>query len=295
MLDILKRGFGSYEDSLINHERRQTILMAAGAMFGAGSSMAHAASDADRLISQPMVFLDPVEKLEAEFRLFRDLKPEADVLLWYCWNVFIVAENRAVVPLARQEGIEFSHHRLIGPHLYRVHGHNLSYPRDLTTGTFIDTIKNPITEKEVAFPPTVLTSDPGMFYSPEGKRPLDRKGASFTPSYNFFRVEGDVVKAEQIRVPPDNWVTPFIEASHSWSRLKDFKNRRLLRLPMETAGGFVFPFPKWLEMGDVKGHMFGLWSGRKLDGVHQLPIEFYTRATSQHPELLKVDLSAFDK
>ena len=57
----------------------------------------------------------------------------------------------------------------------------------------------------------------------------------------------------------------------------------------------MFPFPKWLEMGDVKGHMFGLWSGRKLDGVHQLPIEFYTRATSQHPELLKVDLSAFDK
>jgi len=264
-------------------------------MLGGSSSIAQAAENAGRLISEPIAFFDPIEKLKAEFRLFRDLRAEADVLLWYCWNVFIVAENRAVVPLARQEGIEFSHHRLIGPHLYRVHGHNLSYPRDLNTGAFIDKIVNPITGKEVRIPPTVLTSDPGMLYSPEGKRPLDRTNASFTPTRNFFRDEGDVVKVEQIRVPPDNWVTPFIETSHSWTPSKDFKNPQILRLPMETAGGFVFPFPKWLEMGDVKGHMFGLWSGRKIDGAHQLPIEFYTRAMSQHPELLAVDLSAFDR
>lgn len=103
------------------------------------------------------------------------------------------------------------------------------------------------------------------------------------------------MKAEQIRIPPDNWVTRFIETSDSWTPMKDFKNPRILRLPMETAGGFVFPFPKWLEMGDVNGHMFGLWSRRKIDGIHQLPIEFYTQTLSQHPELLAVDLSAFER
>jgi hypothetical protein len=237
---------------------------------------------------------DPVEKLRQEMRIYRDLKDEADVLLWYHWTAFVVAEGRKVAPLLRHEGIEFSHHRKIGENLYRAHGHNLSFPRDLDTNEFIDKLVNPITGKEIAVPPTVLTEDPGMLYSPQGKRPLDRKTNEFTPRFSLFRIEADTVKVEEIRVPPDNWLTPFIESSHNWTSRKDFDDPRITRLPMETTGLYIFPFPRWLEMGDVKGHMAGYWSGRKLDGVHQLPREFYERTKAWRPELLEIDMSKFD-
>ena len=66
-------------------------------------------------------------------------------------------------------------------------------------------------------------------------------------------------------------------------------------LPAGTAGGYIFPWPAWMEMGDRPGHMFATWSGRKLTGIEQLPEHFIKRAEPEHSELLAVDLSIFDK
>jgi hypothetical protein len=295
-LDILFQHLRSEPEPTV--VSRRALLGAAGASAALPLLVPGAAQAAPavggRLESRLLKIDDPVEKLKAEMRVYRDLADDADVLLWYHWTAFIVAEGRTVAPLVRFEGIEFSHHRKVGENLYRAHGHNLSYPRDLTTNEYIERIRNPVTGKDIAIPPTVLLEDPGMLYSPAGKRPLNRKSQEFTPRHSVFRIEGDHVKVEEIRVPPDNWVTPFIESSHNWSPRAAFEDPKVLRLPMETAGLYVFPFPKWLEMGDVKGHMVGFWSGRKLDGAHQLPIDFYTRTENWRPELLKVDLRKFD-
>ena len=301
MLDILKRGLGclDHEGAALPTSRRtlmnSAVLGGAVALVSPLLGAEPAQAQSGRIVSQQFAFENPVDKLKAEFRILRDFKPEADVLMWYFWTVFIVAEGRQVIPFVRYEGIEFSHHKLVAKDVYRAHGHNLSYPRDLNTGVFVERIRNPVTGKDVVIPATVLTEDPGMLFSPAGKRPLDRKGDEFTPTYSLFRIEGDLIKVEEIRVPPDNWLSPFIEASHNWAPKKLFDDKRITRLPSGTSGGFVFPFPKWLEMGDIHGHMVGLWSGRKLDGVHQLPEEFYQRTEAQHPALLKVDLRAFAK
>ena len=63
---------------------------------------------------------------------------------------------------------------------------------------------------------------------------------------------------------------------------------------MGTSGGYVYPYPRWLEMGDTRGHMFGVWSGKKLDGPEQLPREYLQRAEAEYPELLEVDLAPFE-
>ncbi|MDX2225202.1 MAG: hypothetical protein SFV21_20765 [Rhodospirillaceae bacterium] len=276
-----------------------TLALTAPAMPAIAATSTFAADGfappAGQVEVRPIVFADPVEKLKAEFRIFRDLADEADVLLWYFFTVFIVAEGRKVAPFVRYEGIEFSHHRRIAEHTYRVHGHNMSFPRDLETGAFIDSAVNPITGKTVKVPPTVLTEDPGMIYAPAGKRPLDRKEATFTPTQNQFRIEDSIVKVEQIRVPPDTWPTPFIETSHNWTPRALFEDASVKRLPMGTSGGYISPFPRWLEMGDTKGHTFAIWSGKKLDGAHQLPAEYTARAKADYPDLLRVDLSKFDK
>ncbi len=147
----------------------------------------------------------------------------------------------------------------------------------------------------MSVPPTVLTEDPGMLYSPLGKRPLDRESKAFTPTSSLFRVEDELVKAEQIRVPPDAWFTPFIETSHNWTPRAMFEDASILRLPMGTSGGYVYPYPRWLEMGDIRGHMFGIWSGKKLDGPEQLPAEYFARAEAEYPELLEVDQTPFSR
>ena len=212
--------------------------------------------------SEFFAFDDPLDKMTAEFRIYRDLADEADVLLWYHFTMFIVAEGRRVEPVVRYEGIEFSHQKRIDAQVNRVHGHNTSYPR--------------------------------MLYSPEGKHPLDREGEEYTPTNTVFRIEDDIVKAEQVRVPPDNWLTPFIETSHNWTSRALFEDPSIARLPMGTSGGYVFPYPRWLEMGGIPGHMFAIWSGKKLDGVHQLPTEYHARIERDNPELLAVDLTPFN-
>ena len=303
MLDIMKRAFGGCGSNTIS---RRTVLAAPFA-GGAAAALAPlqgaaAASHAEttymppsegRVRSEFFAYDDPLEKMTAEFRIFRDLADEADVLLWYHFTMFIVAEGRKVEPVIRYEGIELSHHKRIDTHVFRVHGHNTSYPRHPVTGAFIDRVHNPVTGETVKAEPTILTEDPGMLFGLGGKHPLDREGEGYTPTNTLFRIEDDIVKAEEVRVPPDNWLTPFIETSHNWTSRSMFEDPSIRRLPMGTAGGYVFPFPRWLEMGDIPGHMFAIWSGKKLDGVHQLPAEYHARIARDNPELLAVDLTPF--
>jgi hypothetical protein len=303
MLDIMMRAFNEGGEAP-PFSRRQALaggalpiaaLAATPAMAAVPSLGESFSVPQGRIESHQISFPDNVAKLNAEMRLYRELADEADVLLWYFFTMFVVAEGRTVQPLVRFEGIEFSHHKKVGENLYMAHGHNASYPRDINTGEFITEMINPLTKQKITVPPTILTEDPGMLYGPEGKRPLNRKTSEFTPRYSLFRVEDGLVKAEEIRVPPDGWFTPFIEASHNWTPKALYDDAKIKRLPMGTSGGYVFPYPKWLEMGDIKGHMFAIWSGRKLDGVHQLPKGYFDRASALHPELLKVDLSKFTK
>jgi hypothetical protein len=301
MLDIMKRAFAQGTETMVS--RRQALAGAAfPAALAAPTALAASAPMGDsfsvptgRIESRMLDFPDKVAKLRAEMRLYRELADAADVLLWYHFTMFVVAEGRKVEPLVRWEGIEFSRHQRVDTDLYMAHGHNMSYARDLDTGVFVNEIVNPITRATVKVPPTILTEDPGMLYGPEGKRPLNRKSPEFTPRYSLFRIEDGLVKCEEIRVPPDGWFTPFIETSHNWTPKALFDDPTITRLPMGTSGGYVFPFPKWLEMGEIKGHMFAIWSGRKLDGVHQLPKDYYDRAEAEYPHLLKIDMSKFAK
>ena len=306
MFDILKRALADSPSNAISRRTAMALpaaLPVAGLAAAPSSAFAAATSPAPgifppaegRVESSFFSYDDPIEKMTAEFRIYRDLADEADVLLWYHFTMFIVAEGRKVEPVVRYEGIEFSHHKRIDTHVYRVHGHNTSYPRHPVTGEFVETVLNPVTGKTVKVDPTILTEDPGMLYGPGGKRPLDREGADFTPTSTIFHIEDDVVKAEQIRVPPDNWFTPFIETSHNWTVRALFDDLSITRLPMGTAGGYVFPYPSWVDMGEIPGHMFAIWSGKKLDGVHQLPAEYYDRIERDNPELMAVNLEPFSR
>jgi hypothetical protein len=113
--------------------RRQAIrtLLAAAAVPLVATPVA-ARSPAARWTSEFLAF-DPVENFRQAVRIQRSLEDEAEILHWY--HFIMIAVPRGMTPRAvvRWEGIELSRHRRIGPDRYRVHGHILSFPRDLTT------------------------------------------------------------------------------------------------------------------------------------------------------------------
>jgi hypothetical protein len=246
-----------------------------------------------RIRSEFLNYADPVDHQRQSFRILRNLHDDADVLFWYHFQMYAVIDGKRPEAIVRWEGIEFSHHRKLAPSTYRVSGHNLSFPRDLHTSKWTDSALNPITGETVAVPPLALTEDPGYVYTPQGVIPLDSPEAPPRIRHEQFLIEGDLVKIEQVRQPPASWPATFIETSTNWSSLALFEDDEVIDLPAGTAGGYIFPWPAWMNMGDRKGHMFATWSGRKLQSIDNLPTEFIQRAQSSHSELLQVDMSKF--
>lgn len=239
--------------------------------------------------------LDPVETFRQVMRLQRSLLDADDILHWYHFVMYAVPAEGRTVPVVRWEGIELSRHQRIGELQYRMHGHNLSYPRDLDTGAFIDAVLNPVSGEKVPIAPMRLTQDPGLVRSPAGTITLDRAGAPPRRDYRVLRREGDWVKVDTIRVPPATWPQPFIEGGYEGALAADFDDPRQLWLRTEVSGAYVFPWPAWMQMGDRPGHMLGIWSGHKLRSVAELPDEFRRRAEREDAALLEVDRALFRK
>jgi len=248
-----------------------------------------------RMESRLFYYEDPVEHQQQSFRVLRNTFNDADVLFWYHFTMFAVPATGRPEAVVRWEGIEFSHHRRLADGIYRIHGHNLSFPRDLRSGRWTSSAVNPLTGEEVQVPPMALTGDPGYVYTPAGVIPLDDPEAPPRIRIEQFMVEDDLVKIEQVRLPPASWPATFVETSANWCDRDLFETTDLPSLPAGTAGGYVFPWPDWMRMGDRPGHMFATWHGRKLSAVAELPGEFLRRAEPEHSDLLMVDMSVFEQ
>ena len=166
---------------------------------------------------------------------------------------------------------------------------------DCRTGQWSDAATNPLTGETLKVEAVFLTADPGMLQSPRGTLTLDQQRPQWAPVNVLFRREGEVIKMEEIRTPPESWPTMFVESSCSFVPRREFANPRLTSLLYQTSGFYVFPYPRWMQMGDRPGHMLGAWSGRKLRGSHELPLEFRARAQRERPDLLAARWEAFEK
>ena len=245
--------------------------------------------------SSEFLDLDPVNRFRQAMRLQRSLLDDDTILHWYHFIMVAVAQGMSPRPFIRWEGIELSRHRKLGEDLYRIHGINLSFPRDMDSGEFIDEVRNPVTGKTVRPGIMALTEDPGYFHSPQGSISLDDPGGEFRERYGKIRREGQVVKIDGIRVPPATWPVTFIELGYEATSAALFDDPSQLWLPTDVSGAYVFPWPAWMEMGDAPGHMFAAWSGFKLRSIEQLPPEFLSRARAERPDLLAIGPEPFER
>jgi hypothetical protein len=249
-----------------------------------------------RVASEFLFFEDPDEAFRQYLRLERDLvETQGTAMTWYHWIAFAIIEGRSPFPIMRYEGMEYSYFRRLQGLEYRIHAHNLSYVRELKSGAFADTIPHPITGRPVKAMPTVLLEDPGTLASPKGFRNLRSDGKTWVQPYGMFRTEDNLIKYDSVRTAPPDWPVTHIENSCQWARIADFENPSITSLPVHFAGSYVFPFPKWLGMEGVKGHMLGFFDGRKINGPLDLPREFLARTEREYPELLSPRWGEFDK
>jgi hypothetical protein len=245
--------------------------------------------------SRVLTFADPVDEFRAHFRFERDLRDESTVVSWYHFTVFVVPENARPVPVVRYEGMEFSYFRRVKDLVWRIHAHNVSFPRRLEDGQFATEIRNPVTGATVRPATITLTEDPGVLYGPRGYLPLDSREPQWLPSIRSFRIDGDSVVVDHTRPTPAGWPTQFIETSTAWASRRDFDDPRVTSLPCGTSGFYLSPWSKWLEMGERRGHSVSAWVGRKLGSIDELPHEFRSRVERERPDLLKPRWSEFDR
>jgi len=261
----------------------------------ASSATADAGAQDGPLADGYLQFANADDRFRALFRFERDLRDEGIALSTYQFLVYALPQGQRPRPIVRFEGMEFSYFRRVGDLTWRIHAHNLSYPRDPVSGRFISTVRNPFTDVQLDLQPMRLLGDPGVLHSPSGYLPLDAKTIQWLDTLLVMRVEGDLVKSEHIRPTPDGWPQMFIESSVSTVAKRDFDNPKVTSLQYQTAGFYVFPFPAWMKMGDTPGHMLGAWSGRKIRSPRNLPREFLARARSEDAALLEPRWSEFDR
>ena len=281
--------------------RRNLISAAAGATGAAiGSSAVSAAMPrsivppVSGVTSEFLFFDDPVEEFRAHMRMERDLvEDQGSTITWYHWITFMIPVGRRPEPLVRYEGIEYSYFRHLGGSNYRIHAHNVSYPRDLETGKFTDTAINPVTGERVNVPVSLLLTDPGTIGGPIGFRNLSGDGSAQDP-YRQFRIENDLLKIDVVRSAPPDWPATHIENSCSWVEYDLFANETITSLPVHFCGHYAYEYPKWLNMPERSGHMAGFWDGKKLNSPSEIPREMLDRMEREYPELLEPRWSDFD-
>ncbi|MFO1426059.1 MAG: hypothetical protein U1F11_03610 [Steroidobacteraceae bacterium] len=266
---------------------------------GEGLSAAPASGPATGLQAADDGFVriaDPRAKFEALFRIERDLREQGTTVSTYQFIMYALVPDGRPQPLIRWEGMEFSYFRRVADLTWRIHAHNVSYPRDLASGEFIGETRNPCTGERVAVEPMKLLGDPGVLHGPRGYLPLDAKAPRWLEAFHVLRTEGPLVKSEHIRPTPDGWPRMFIESSVSTVTRRDFDDVSVTAIPFQSSGFYVFPFPRWLAMGERPGMMLGAWSGRRaVHGVRDLPRGFRDRLGRENPELLEPRWQEFQR
>ena len=145
MLETLQRLF-SPTDELPSHGRRALLAGLPAGMLGASAALL---STADATFIDPddgfIRFSNSNEKFKALFRLERDLRDEGTTVSTYQFITYALPQGDRPQPIVRWEGMEFSYFRRVGDLIWRIHAHNVSYPRDLHTGEFTSRAPNPFT------------------------------------------------------------------------------------------------------------------------------------------------------
>lgn len=278
------------------------VISAGGALLGSNRPLA--AKDASskhwpddpKMVSRFVKFENPIEEFEAHFRIERDLVDyQGTALTWFYWMVYVVPGDRPPLPMLRYEGLEYSYFRRVADHTYRIHAHNISVPMSLETNDYMESMVNPLTGETIDTPTNLLLNDPGTVHSPRGFRNVSSDGSVYTVPYRQFRHENGKMKLDSVRSAPPDWPLNHMESSIQEVDYDAFMDKNISSLPTKSTGVYVFPYSKWMNMGDKPGHLLGYWDAYKIPSVQHLPNQFLAKLEREHSALLEPRWDDFDR
>jgi hypothetical protein len=270
------------------------MLLGAASLAAIGGAAAFAPDgepDADERHSiqqRVLSFREPRERLESLMRVERTLG-EHEVAWWFWVAWFLVVPGRSPVPLVRYETMEMSRHRRLPGDRYIVHGHNLGFARDFTTGRYTRELRHPVTGESVAVADAAILDHPGYEFSPLGVRALNE--AHLQPADELWRIEDALLHLQRTRGAPRGWPGSFLEQHTTSVALNHYRDLTKSQLPARSCGSCLQPAPRWL--GDAEAIVLAQFHGRKLDGLQQLPRDYFDRLERDYPQFLKVNESKF--
>lgn len=197
---------------------------------------------------------------------------------YYTGRIYAVREGQAPVHLFNLEGTEIYWVKKIGEAKYTTLSSTLTFYRDIKTGEYFDSYKNPFTDKTLSVRPNVLRGANGVTFSTAGFE----SGTKKTPwVVETHENGGDVwlVTSRYSLTAPQPW----IEIQTIFGKTAELVDPKNPVPPASFSSAYLAPWLKWMEMDQIKGHLLWHSSGRKLQSIDQIPKSYMDRAKQWAP------------
>lgn len=216
---------------------------------------------------------------------------EEDVPWWFTGVIFAVTSHNATPqPLMRFEGMEvywFQHK----PDGYFLGGNTVTFFRDFTTNEYLQEMKNPWTGRTDAVKAAVQGGGLGFKYTEKGIWPARYSGEDLGPLpqgplWVQWHSLGDYVWLQHQTVYPPGVPPMHGQRQTMFVPRRDFERRSSKRLRSVFSSVVFQGWPRWMNMGDIPGHLVWHASGVKLKTVAELPQNYRERAERDHADRL---------
>ncbi|MFO1456408.1 MAG: DUF1838 family protein [Steroidobacteraceae bacterium] len=266
---------------------RRTMLCLAGALLAGGAAAGRqvraatetAAASGSKAGSASAGGLD-ARGVELFMKLHAT-SAEGMVPWYYTGRIYAIRERQAPLHLFNLEGTEIYWVRRVGPAEWRSTSSTLTFYRDASSGEYLDSYVNPLNDRKLALYPNVLRSRPGTFatFSARGQ---EGNGAVAPWMVETHR-NGGVLWLTTHRASP-TMPQPWMETQTIFGAERELDDPKQPNPPTTFTSSYSAPYLKWMEMGDLPGHLLWHSSGRKLAGLDELPAAYRKRADALQPQ-----------
>ncbi len=221
---------------------------------------------------------DPPSTPAAQTRLLMRMMAsvtEACVPWYFTGRIYAVRPGVAPLHLYNFEGSEIYWVKPSAPERWSLAISTLTFFPDRETGEYLEHYTNPITGKVLDVNPNVLRSRPG-----QGAVYADKTLTAFGATVP--------ITLEIHRDPEVAWLTtsrgnehgpqPSMEVNSIFSPTAEIDDAHRPSVRATTSSVSLSHWSKWLEMGDVEGHLMWHSAGRKLRSFAELPDRYRQRA-----------------
>ena len=164
----------------------------------------------------------------------------------------------------------------------------LSFFEDLETGKFIDEFTNPITGKVNKVGVSFIRHKEGEYRTTKGDYFGSMKKA-FPEVYRDefhapnWSLDGDVIRLRHSSNFPPILAQPTREVVTQFARASEVFDPKVMTPSSTVSGWNIRPWERWMEMGDMPGHVIWHFDGVKLTDVEKLDADYLARARAHTP------------